>query len=197
MIGYIKGQICDIRMPIVCVLTASGVGYDVELPLSVFCQLSLGQEVGLWTHLVVREDAWVLCGFVDKEDRNAFKKLIKINGMGAKMALATLSNMNAKQLSQCVYTSDEAMLTAIPGVGKKTAQRLIIELKGKLDEFGGHELGGQSTNTTIADEVQSALINLGYSQKEAQNAIKLADKDTAQTDIQNLLKATLKILSGF
>ncbi len=201
MIGMIKGQICHMKAPMVCVATANGVGYDVELPLSAYCRLSLNQEVVLWTFLIVREDAQILCGFLEKEDKEAFKKLIKINGVGMKMALAMLSNMSAADLSHCVETNNEAMLTRIPGVGKKTAQRLLIELKGKLNEFRDVQLmayeNDNSDDVAMVAEVESALINLGYKEKEAQNAIKIAMQSENYTQTQHLLRATLKQLSGF
>lgn len=197
MIGYITGRICDSHAPIVCVLTTNGVGYEVELPLSVFCQLNLQQEVALWTHLVVREDAQILCGFLDKADCDTFKKLIKINGVGTKMALAMLSSMNAGELACAVAADDELALTRIAGVGKKTAQRLLIELKGKLGDVGKPlSTDSSNHNSQIAHEVQSALINLGYKEKEAQNAIKLANQESTYSDMQSLLKASLKCLSG-
>ncbi len=118
-----------------------------------------------------------------------------------KMALAMLSNMSAKDLSRCVETNNETMLTRIPGVGKKTAQRLLIELKGKLDEFSDVELVShdsiQTDDVAMVAEVESALINLGYKEKEAQNAIKLAMQSEDYTQMQQLLRATLKQLSNF
>ncbi|MDO4250690.1 MAG: Holliday junction branch migration protein RuvA [Moraxella sp.] len=205
MIAMILGEVKQLQLPVACVVTAGGVGYEVELPLSSFCQLQLGDQVSLWTHMMVREDAHSLYGFVEKNDRDAFRKLIKINGVGAKMALAMLSSMTAAKLCECIETGDEATLTRIPGVGKKTAQRLLIELKGKLEEFASDaplfdrvDAPKVGNDMAILAEVEGALISLGYKDKEAQQAIKHAKADLGDgLDTQTLLKATLKQLAKF
>lgn len=208
MIGMVKGLVCQLNAPMACVMTASGVGYEIELPIPDFCQLSLNGEVLIHAHLHVREDAQLLYGFVDKQDRDVFRKLIRINGIGAKMALAMLSALSASELKRAVEQEDDSALVRIPGIGKKTAQRLIIELKGKLGEFGGMvEFGGQGeffdTNVSQSNqmhaiaEVESALIGLGYKEKEAQSAIKKAQVDLEEINTSALLKAALKQLSGF
>ncbi|MDO5651264.1 MAG: Holliday junction branch migration protein RuvA [Moraxella sp.] len=202
MIGIITGKVVQLSAPTVCVMTAGGVGYDVELTVPSFCGLSIDNDVLLYTHMVVREDYHGLYGFVDKQDRDAFRKLIKITGVGAKMALAMLSAMSAGELKSCVDTANETALVRIPGVGKKTAQRLLIELKGKLDEFSdGASLSSTNSDNLMSNqmqvlaEVESALIGLGYKDKEAQSAIKNAYTDGMDT--QDLLKNSLKQLSGF
>lgn len=208
MIAILKGEICHLSAPSACVMTANGVGYEVEFPLPSFCQLTMGEQVQLWTHFVVREDAQSLYGFIHRSDRDVFRKLIKINGVGAKMALAMLSALSASELKRAVEQEDDSALVRIPGIGKKTAQRLIIELKGKLGEFGGMvEFGGQGeffdTNVSQSNqmhaiaEVESALIGLGYKEKEAQSAIKKAQVDLEEINTSALLKAALKQLSGF
>lgn len=204
MIALIRGEICHLSAPTVCVMTQSGVGYEMELPIPDFCQLTLGSSVTLFTHLHVREDAQLLFGFLEKQDREVFRTLIKITGVGAKMALAMLSAMPASQLKRAVEMDDDHALTKIPGIGKKTAQRLVIELKGKLTDIGVVSMqddGGlfqvETTGSVmqVIAEVESALISLGYKEKEAQNAIKKVQSD--EQDTQALLKAALKQLSGF
>lgn len=206
MIGLITGQVAYLMAPTACILTASGVGYDIELPLPSFCQLQLDQQAHIWTHLHVREDAQLLYGFIDRKEREVFRQLIKINGVGAKMALAMLSAMSAAELKMHVEQESESALTRIPGIGKKTAQRLLIELKDKLKNIEVDndllELPTQVTTAShegsIIAEVEGALISLGYKEKEAQQAIKAA-KHSGDTfaDTQSLLKATLQQLSGF
>lgn len=209
MIAILQGEIYHLSAPNATIMTANGVGYEVELPLSSFCQLRLNDTATIWTHLVVREDAQVLCGFIHRHDRDAFRKLIKINGVGAKMALAMLSNLSASEINHAIETGNELTLTRIPGVGKKTAQRLIIELKGKLNEFVGdvNPLADNFDGTlfesvapnemAILAEVESALLSLGYKEKEAQTAIKNAKVGLEPVDTQSLLKATLKQLAKF
>ena len=206
MIGLISGQVHYLMAPTACVMTASGVGYDIELPLPAFCQLQMNQQASIWTHLHVREDAQLLYGFIDRKERDVFRQLIKVNGVGAKMALAMLSAMSAAELKMHVEQDSETALMRIPGIGKKTAQRLLIELKDKLKnievdnselEFTTQSIASSNEGSIIA-EVEGALISLGYKEKEAQLAIKAAkSKGDTFTDTQGLLKATLQQLSGF
>lgn len=210
MIGLIEGKVCHLSAPVACIMTASGVGYEIELPLPDFCQLQLDASVAVWTHLHVREDAQLLYGFIKHQERDVFRQLIRINGVGAKMALAMMSTMSAPELKQAVETDNEVALTRVPGIGKKTAQRLLIELKGKFDNI---ENSGELFDTLqdtpksaagsegiILAEVESALISLGYRDKEAQKAIKAARETEAGqniVDTQSLLKLTLQQLSNF
>lgn len=201
MIALLIGEVKELAAPSAVILTSSGVGYEVELPLSSFCQLKAGESVSLWTHLVVREDAQLLCGFIEKSDRDTFRKLIKVTGVGVKMALAMLSAMSAKELADCVQSGNDKALTVISGVGKKTAQRLIIELKDKLDvphTQAQTEISAKVGNEMqIIAEVESALVALGYKDKEAQSAIKLAKTSDGldDTTVSSLLKASLRQLS--
>lgn len=204
MIGLIQGQVHHLMAPTVVVMTTAGVGYEIEMPLNAFCQVQLNQSVTLWTHFLVREDAQLLFGFLSHSDREVFRLLLKVNGVGAKMALAMMSTVTVQELHQFVMNNDELALTRIPGVGKKTAQRLIVELKDKikhLDDTSGFApslpLATDSGNEgIIIAEVEAGLIALGYRDKEAQAAIKLAKSaiDSPLT-IQNLLKASLKNLA--
>lgn len=206
MIGLITGQVRYLMAPTACIMTASGVGYEIELPLPSFCQLQLEQQASIWTHFHVREDAQLLYGFIDRKERDVFRQLIKINGLGAKMALAMLSAMSAAELKMHVEQESEAALTRIPGIGKKTAQRLLIELKDKLKNIEVDNTSLEFTHQPVAvthegsiiAEVEGALISLGYKEKEAQQAIKAAKSNGAIfEDTQGLLKATLQQLSGF
>ena len=206
MIGLITGRVQHLMAPSACIMTASGVGYDIELPLPSFCQLQLEQQASIWTHFHVREDVYLLYGFIDRKERDVFRQLIKINGVGAKMALAMLSAMSAAELKMHVEQDSEVALTRIPGIGKKTAQRLLIELKDKLKniEMDNSSLEFRlepvtiSAEGSIIAEVEGALISLGYKEKEAQQAIKAAKSDSETfADTQSLLKATLKQLSRF
>nr|WP_313060459.1 Holliday junction branch migration protein RuvA [Moraxella sp. CTOTU49097] len=204
MIGLIQGQVHHLMAPTVVVMTTAGVGYEIEMPLNAFCQVQLHQSVTLWTHFLVREDAQLLFGFLSHSDREVFRLLLKVNGVGAKMALAMMSTVTVQELHQFVMNNDELALTRIPGVGKKTAQRLIVELKDKIKHLGDTSgfapslpLATDSGNEgIIIAEVEAGLIALGYRDKEAQAAIKLAKSaiDSPLT-IQNLLKASLKNLA--
>jgi len=204
MIGLIQGQVHHLMAPTVVVMTTAGVGYEIEMPLNAFCQVQLNQSVTLWTHFLVREDAQLLFGFLSHSDREVFRLLLKVNGVGAKMALAMMSTVTVQELHQFVMKNYELALTRIPWVGKKTAQRLIVELKDKIKHLGDTSgfapslpLATDSDNEgIIIAEVEAGLIALGYRDKEAQAAIKLA-KSTIDSPltIQNLLKASLKNLA--
>ncbi len=207
MIGLIQGQVVHLSAPMACVLTDLGIGYEIELPVPAFCTLQLNTETKIWTHLHVREDAQLLYGFNTPRDRMVFRQLIKINGVGAKMALAMLSNLSVAELKNCVEMEDEATLVRIPGVGKKTAQRLLIELKDRLKdiELSADELPLVSSDSekvvnqslsAICTETKMALLGLGYKEKEAEQAIKLAQEQSDEfADTQSLLKASLQQLS--
>ncbi len=206
MIALLQGKVVHLSAPMAVIATTSGVGYEVELSVPTFCQLQLDSEVQLWTHHHIREDASLLYGFIDYRDREIFRQLIKINGVGAKMALAMMSNMSVFELKQCVIDNDEMALTRVPGVGKKTAQRLLIELKDKLDhielitneqQLTDNNDNIQPTQNLIIAETQSALIGLGYKEKEAVSAINTIIKQTDSqfSNTQELLKATLQQLS--
>lgn len=190
MIAFLKGTVKSISANSVCVLTASGVGYEVAMLLPELHSITPNQEINLWTHLIVREDAHSLCGFLLYQDKQLFQTLIKVSGIGTKMAMAMLSAMNNNELMQCIEQGDIAQLTTIPGVGKKMAERLIFELQGKLVLA--------SNQTTIKDSSNDALLallSLGYKDKEAQNAIKIAKTQNPATTTEQLLKMSLRHLS--
>ncbi len=189
MIGRIQGTLLEKNPPQVLV-DVHGVGYEIDVPMSTFYNLpAVGQSVTLLTHFVVREDAQLLYGFSTAKERSVFRILIKISGIGARTALAILSGMSVDALAQAVSMQDTAMLTRVPGIGKKTAERLVLELKGKL----GADLTGPTLGTTPNDaraDVAAALVALGYSEKEALAAAKRLPEDISVNDgIREALKS--------
>jgi len=171
MIGRIAGVLVAKNPPQILV-DAAGVGYEVEVPMSTFYSLpATGESVTLLTHLVVREDAHLLFGFATDSERRAFRQLLKISGVGARTALAVLSGMSVGELVEAVAAQEAGRLVKVPGIGKKTAERLLLELKGKL---GADALSGVAVNREkpAASDVINALLGLGYSDKEAQLAVK-------------------------
>jgi Holliday junction DNA helicase RuvA len=191
MIGRLSGLLFD-KNPAQLLVDCNGVGYEVSVPMSTFYNLpSTGERVTLLTHMVVREDAQLLYGFGTAQERELFRELIKISGIGARTALAILSGMSVKDLAQAVTLQDAGRLTKIPGIGKKTAERLLLELKGKL----GADIG--AAPGVVADEssndILSALLALGYSEKEAVLAIKQVPAGSSVSDgIRHALKALSK-----
>ena len=164
----------------VCI-DVQGVGYEVDVPMSTLYSLpDTGSKVSLLTHLIVREDAHTLYGFGTAAERQAFRQLIRITGVGARMALAVLSGMTVAELSQAVTLQEAGRLTRIPGIGKKTAERLLLELKGKL----GADLGGavQQVAPDAQTDILHALTALGYSEKESLAALKSLPAGTSITD---------------
>lgn len=192
MIGRIRGILLEKSPPQVLV-DVNGVGYEIDAPMSTFYNLpDAGKEVTLLTHFVVREDAQLLYGFATTAEREAFRMLIKISGIGARTALSILSGMSVQALSQAVTAQDTAMLCRVPGIGKKTAERLVLELKGKL----GPDLSGAALGTGPQDtrnDVAAALMALGYSEKEALAAAKRLPEDITVNDgIREALKSMTK-----
>ncbi len=172
MIALLSGILFAKTPPRVIVQTA-GLGYEVDLPMSSFYGLpAVGQSVTLLTHLVVREDAHLLYGFVTEGERSAFRELIKISGIGPRIALAVLSGLTAEQLSQAVALQDTASLVKVPGIGKKTAERMLLELKGRLADALPGAAGRLPVAEGSAAEVSTALLALGYSEKEALAAVR-------------------------
>ena len=188
MIGRLSGKLVSKNPPQV-LLEAAGVGYEIDVPMSTFYNLpATGEAVTLHTHLVVREDAHVLYGFATLEERAAFRRLIRISGVGARTALSVLSGLSVAELAQAVALQETARLTRVPGIGKKTAERLLLELKGKLaDTLPAEGRGG------AGNDVVNALIGLGYSEKEALAAVKGLAPGLAVTEgIRAALKALAK-----
>jgi Holliday junction DNA helicase RuvA len=191
MIGRIQGTLIANNPPRL-LIDCHGVGYEIDVPMSTLYQMpAIGQQVTLLTHFVVREDAQQLFGFSQESEREAFRALIKISGIGARTALSLLSGMSVEELSQAVTLQESGRLTKVPGIGKKTAERLLLELKGKLGADIG--TGGQSQAPDSQLEVLQALTALGYSDKEAQLAIKQVPQGTSVSDgIRLALKALSK-----
>ena len=191
MIGRLSGRLLAKNPPQVLV-DVNGVGYEVDVPMSTFYNLpAAGEPVVLHTHLVVREDAHLLYGFATQEERSAFRQLIRISGVGARTALSVLSGLSVAELSQSVATQDAARLVKVPGIGKKTAERLLLELKGKLaDALPG---AGESAGGGTPSDILNALLALGYSEKEAQAAIRTLPPGVAVAEgIRAALKALAK-----
>jgi holliday junction DNA helicase RuvA len=186
MIGRLSGRLAAKNPPQV-LLDVGGVGYELDVPMSTFYGLpAAGEAVTLYTHLVVREDAHTLYGFASLEERSAFRQLIRISGIGARTALAVLSGLSVADLAQSVAAQDAGRLTRIPGIGKKTAERLLLELKSKLVEVS------VSPVREAASDVLHALLALGYSEKEAQAAVKSLAPGVA---VAEGIRAALKTLA--
>ena len=190
MIGRLTGQLIEKRPPTILV-EVQGVGYEVDVPMSTFFQLpATGSTVTLQTHLIVREDAHLLFGFATDQERQVFRQLLKISGVGARTALAVLSGLSVAELHQAVLSHDGARLTKIPGVGKKTAERLLLELRDKLNVGTGPAVaGGEAANRHDALE---ALLALGYSDKEATLAL---GKIAPGTPMLEAIRQALRLLS--
>ncbi|MBS1169907.1 MAG: ruvA [Burkholderiaceae bacterium] len=191
MIGRISGTLLE-KNPPQLLVDCHGVGYEVDVSMSTFYNLPAGGEkVTLFTHMVVREDAQLLYGFGTQEERAAFRQLLKISGVGARIALAILSGLSVPDLAQAVTLQETGRLTKIPGIGKKTAERLLLELKGKFGADLGAVAGGTHTDTNA--DILNALLALGYSDKEALQALKQVPDGTGVSDgIKLALKALAK-----
>jgi len=201
MIGRLRGILLE-KKPPQLLLEVGGVGYEVEAPMSTFYQLpAAGSEVVLHTHLVVREDAHLLFGFASERERSLFRALLKVNGVGAKMALAILSGMNADTFARCIQENDTASLTRLPGIGKKTAERLIVEMRDRLADW--QEAGvlpvvmALPSAETARDDVKdavSALIALGYKPPEASRMVSgvITNGRSSEEIIREALKGAMK-----
>jgi holliday junction DNA helicase RuvA len=190
VIGRLTGQLIEKRPPTV-VVEVHGVGYEVDVPMSTFFQLpATGSPITLQTHLIVREDAHLLFGFATDQERQVFRQLLKISGIGARTALSVLSGMSVSELYQAVAAHDGARLTRIPGIGKKTAERLLLELRDKLNAGIAPALaGGEAANR---HDALDALLALGYSDREANHAL---GKIAPGTPMLEAIRQALKLLS--
>jgi Holliday junction DNA helicase RuvA len=191
MIGKLTGTLAAKNPPEVLV-DCGGVGYEVLVPMSTFYNLpALGEKVALLTHLIVREDAHLLYGFATNDERAGFKQLVKISGVGPRTALSILSGMSVADIAQAVAKQDAARLTKIPGIGKKTAERLLLELKGKLGDALTD--GGVSVANDNQSDILQALVALGYSDRDAGLALKALPQDVGVSEgIKLALKALAK-----
>jgi Holliday junction DNA helicase RuvA len=191
MIGRLSGILLEKTPPLV-LIDCNGVGYECEVPMSTFYNLpAVGEKVVMLTHFVVREDAQLLYGFGSSQERATFRQLLKVNGIGAKSALSILSGLSIDELVQAVALQETTMLTRVPGVGKKTAERLLLELKDKFTIDGVAAMNSNQPKSASSD-VLNALLALGYNEREALASVKLLDKDVSVTDG---IKQALKLLS--
>ena len=194
MIGRLQGTVIEKQAPDL-LLDVQGVGYEVLVSLSTFFAVpNIGESVTLHTHFVVREDAQLLFGFSELGERALFRHLIKVNGVGPKMALAILSGMSASEFALCVHNNDVATLVKLPGVGKKTAERLVIEMRdrvGDIEAGATGTLAAASKQPDIAEEAESALIALGYKPQDAAKMVSRAVSDDISS-AEQLIRAALK-----
>jgi holliday junction DNA helicase RuvA len=190
VIGRIEGVLVEKTFPQV-VVSCNGVGYEIDVPMSTFYPLPrAGEAVVLLTHLVVREDAQLLYGFLTAAERIAFRQLLKISGVGPKVALSVLSGLSVDDLAATVADGDAGRLTKIPGIGKKTAERLVLELRDKLPKLA---TGARAEGRAAGGDVVNALLALGYNEREAQAAVKTLPADLQLADaIRQALKALAK-----
>jgi holliday junction DNA helicase RuvA len=197
MIGRLRGTLAEKHPPLL-LIDIGGVGYEVEAPMSTFYQLpEVGATVTLHTHLVVREDAHLLFGFASEGERRLFRTLIKVNGVGAKLALTILSGIAADEFARCVQENDTAALVRLPGVGKKTAERLIIEMRDRLADWeGAVTLSGATPVEQVrtgSDELRdaiSALVSLGYKPPEASRLVSKVESEGLSSE--DIIRAALK-----
>jgi len=200
MIGSIRGILVHKQAPLILV-EVGGVGYELQVPLTTLFRLpELGAEVALVTHFVVREDAQSLYGFIEEGDRSLFRQLIKVSGVGPRLALTILSGMDARSFARCVERDDLSSLIALPGVGRKTAERLLVEMRDKLQGWlpGGIPGAGDATGAgapapvpDITADAEGALITLGYKPQEASRMVAAVNDDSV-TDSEELIRRALK-----
>jgi Holliday junction DNA helicase RuvA len=205
MIGRIRGTLAHKQPPQILVEVA-GVGYEIQVPMTTLFQLpELGAEVCLVTHFVVREDAQLLYGFIDEQDRVLFRHLIKVNGVGPKLALTILSGMDSNSFARCVQRDDIASLVALPGVGKKTAERLLVEMRDKLKDWLAQSDGGAGTPAgqqgsapaiDIVADAEDALIALGYKPQDAARMVSAVNDDSIDDSEELIRRALQSTLRG-
>lgn len=197
MIGRLNGKLLEKNPPAI-LLDVQGVGYEVDVPMSTFYGLpEVGQAVELHTHFVVREDAQLLFGFATNRERALFRALLKVNGVGAKVALSILSGMTAEEFFQCVAAKDAVALTKVPGIGKKTAERLLVEMQDKVDALAGGSVQGGlpiENASSAREQASEALMALGYKAAEAK---RLLDKTAVEgQSVEEMIRAALRSMSS-
>jgi len=197
MIGLLRGRLLEKR-PNQVILDVGGVGYLVAVPLSTFAALGeLHTEVTLLIHTHVREDALALYGFLSQREKHLFELLLGASGVGPTLALKILSGMNVEELVPAIRTGDLARLTKIPGVGRKTAERMVVELKDKLEAVAVEaEKPAPASPAGVEADVRSALVNLGYDERTAEAALAEAKRQAGTSSFENLLRVTLTALSA-
>lgn len=191
MIGKITGILLEKHPPLV-LIDVQGIGYEIDVPMSTFYQLPvIGETVALYTHFIVRDDAHLLFGFGTEAERFVFRRLMKISGIGARIALALLSGLSVSEIHRAVATQDAVLLTKIPGIGKKTAERLLLELRDKFD-FDSDHSEGAVISAGSGHDILNALRSLGYNDRELDWAIKQLPSNIA---VSEGIKQALKLLS--
>lgn len=197
MIAHLRGSLLE-KTPNSAIVEAAGVGYEVAISVSTFTRLpEPGAEVRLRVHTHVREDALALFGFLTAEEKTLFEKLITVSGIGPKLAMSVLSGLAAAELVTAIRSSQTDRLVRIPGVGKKTAERIVLELRDKLDGMGGAAVSPAPKAITLSDlemDVLSALVNLGCQRTAAENAIRKAAQAGAGPDFENLFRKSLELV---
>ena len=194
MIAHLRGLLLS-KSPNAVIIDCNGVGYELAISIATFTELGAeGTETKLHVHTHVREDALALFGFAELTEKRLFEKLLTISGIGPKLAITVLSGINSERLVGAIRAGDHATLTKIPGIGKKTAERVVLELKDKLDDMAGSVPvpGAKPSLGAVADDVLSALVNLGYPRPIAQKAVETAAKDTSvASDFEQLFRAAM------
>ncbi len=198
MIAHLRGSLLS-KTPAVVIVECAGVGYELAISVATYTDLGEpGSEARLHVHTHVREDALLLFGFAQPQEKRLFEKLLTISGIGPKLAITVLSGISAERLVGAIRSADHATLTKIPGIGKKTAERVVLELKDKLDDMTGFAVGSPEAAPAkpslgpIADDVLSALVNLGYPRPAAQKAVEAATRDSANAaDFEKLFRTAM------
>lgn len=204
MIGRLTGRVLE-KQPPYLLLDVNGVGYELQAPMTTFYRLpALGQEVVLHTHLSITENLHQLFGFIEQRDRSLFRTLIKVSGVGPKLAVAILSGMEANDIARCVRDNNVKALTKVPGIGQKTAERLVIELRDRLknwdlpqgDLLAHGEIQAIVSDNDVVAEAESALIALGYKPVDAAKMVAAAGKQKPQASSEELIRMALRSISG-
>ena len=195
MIAWLEGTLLSVKPPVV-VLNVNGVGYELEVPMpTVYALPKLGEGLHLFVHMVVREDAQLLYGFSELQNRDVFRELLRISGVGPKVALAILSTFSSKDFFDCIASEDVTQLIAVPGIGKKTAERLMVEMKNRFaDQMSEVDVQDFSVTRSAKQDAIDALQTLGYKQVDVIRALK--GVDAAQMTSEQMIKAGLQVLSG-
>lgn len=195
MIAWLEGKLLSVKAPVV-VLNVGGVGYELEVPMPTVYELpAVGEQLQLFVHMVVREDAQLLYGFAELNSRNIFRELLKISGVGPKVALAILSTFSAQDFFACIASEEVAQLVAVPGIGKKTAERLMVEMKNRFaDQMDGENAEASSATRTNKQDAMDALQALGYKQGDIVKALK--GIDTTEMSSEQIIRSGLQVLSG-
>ncbi len=195
MIAWLEGVLLSVKPPVI-VLNVAGVGYQLEAPMpTIYALPKVGEPLSLHVHMVVREDAQLLYGFLELQNRDVFRELLKISGVGPKVALAILSTFSSKDFFDCIASEDVTQLIAVPGIGKKTAERLMVEMKNRFeDQMSSIDVQDFSTERSAKRDAIDALQALGYKQADVVRALKGIDANDMSSE--QMIKAGLQVLSG-